>query len=88
MGIRGSSSALGMAKGKQLSVSMKKQVIWFQKGSSAAERKELIQAKIKELNCSNIIEGYLKKEGYDPIEYGYGDENLVFADEIEIHYEM
>ena len=67
---------------------MKKEVIRFVKDISAAERKELIQAKINELNCSSIIEGYLQKEGYDPIEYGYGDEDLVFADEIEIHYEI
>lgn len=65
---------------------MRKEIkIIFHPGDNAAVRNEQI-AKFFEFKHVSIYEGWLHKEGLDPIEYGYGDADLEAADYIIVIY--
>jgi len=58
----------------------------FDPGTTADLRLNKIRETVNRLTPFHLVEAWLCKKGYDPIEYGYGDDDLVFADFILITY--
>lgn len=62
--------------------------IKFEKEQGLQTRKQIIQDALRPLGEIEIVEAMLHKEGLEPMEYGYGDEDLVFADHLVVKYYM
>ena len=61
--------------------------ITFEESEAIADRKQKMKDELQPLMPLDIIDATYSKEGYPDREYGYGDEDLMFADSITITYE-